>query len=257
MVTARLPGWTWKDLGPDGGPYDVLYNPKVVVHTTEGSTLAGAESAYRNYPPHLGYDPIRRIKRQYVGLDRHSYALKGSESDDEFAVQVEVVGFANDTHNWSAQIYKNFAVDVVAPLEKHFGVPRIARRFYGADEGIVLASPHSPIRMSNAGWRSFSGWLGHQHAPAPDEHWDPGRFLIQKSFEYLAINDGDDDMTPREFLGYEVGTNFNDDFNTYANLPGTIGHFFLGLRTRTDETEPLLREVRDLLQEVKNKLDAS
>ncbi len=179
-----LPGWTFVDLGPDGGAYDETGHPKVCVHTTEGSSLAGAESAYRSYPPHLGYDPRDRTKHQYVRLDRCSYALKGAESDDEYLIQVETIGFAAQTHTWPEDWYRNFGEDVVAPLRAALGVPDTWLRFYRADEGIVLASPASPIRLSDSALRGFSGWLGHQHAPAPDEHWDPGGFLIDKAIHY-------------------------------------------------------------------------
>lgn len=180
-----IPGYTKIDLGPDGGPYDETRHPKGGLHTTEGSTLAGAESAFKAYPPHLGYDPLRRIKHQYVALNRYSYAYRGSESDDEFIIQVEMVGFARQTHLWSDEAYRNIAEDVIKPLEDLVGIPRSYLRFYGEGEGIILASPTSPIRLTASQLRNYSGWLGHQHIPAPDFHWDPGKFLIAKCFRHL------------------------------------------------------------------------
>jgi hypothetical protein len=182
----QLEGYTFIDLGPDGGAFDQSNNPKVVVHTTEGSTLAGAEAAFRAYPPHLGYDPVRRLRHQYVSLDRSSYALRNSEAEDDYAIQVEVVGFANATHTWSNVLLRNFAEDVIMPLEEAIGVPRRHLRFYRAGEGgIVLASKYSPIRLSPAAWRAYSGWVGHQHSPNPDEHWDPGGFLMDRAFAFV------------------------------------------------------------------------
>lgn len=185
-MTLFLPGWVKRDLGPDGGIYDEVLHPKVVVHTTEGGSLAGAELAFKDFPPHLGYDPQYRTKMQYVSLDRHSYALKGSESDDEYVIQIEVVGFARQTHQWPEIWYKNFAQDVIAPLEVAIKVPRRHLRFYReGEDGYVLASKYSPIRLSNAAFRAYSGWLGHQHVPNPDEHWDPGGFLMDKAMSYV------------------------------------------------------------------------
>lgn len=246
-----LEGWTFKDLGLDGGPYDETGHPKVVLHTTEGSSLSGAEAAFAAYPPHLGYDPIIRTKHQYVRLDRHSYALRGDESDDEFAVQVEIVGFASQTHQWSDQIYRNIANDIIKPLTVAIGVPQQHLRFYRQDEGIVLASATSPIRLSNTAFRSFSGWLGHQHIPAPDVHWDPGGFLIDKALEYakettltcafsggdrallqasnarttayvnmLSTSDGQGDPSPQTL---EVVGILNDIHSAVANLGTAIG----------------------------------
>lgn len=184
-----IPGYTRKDLGPDGGPYDSISNPKGCIHTTEGTTLAGAELAYSNYPPHIGYDPIRRIKHQYIPLTRCSYAFRGSESDDEFVIQIEIVGFADTTHNWTDRIYRNIAEDVVRPLEQLVRIPRNSLRFYRANEGIVLARPDSPIRLSLSALRAYRGWLGHQHIPAPDSHWDPGGFRMDKVFAFLTEDD--------------------------------------------------------------------
>jgi hypothetical protein len=192
----KLPGYTFIDLGPDGGSFDQSNNPKVVVHTTEGSTLAGAEAAFKNYPPHLGYDPVRRIKHQYVSLDKSSYALRQSEAEDDYAIQVEVVGSANNTHKWSNVLYRNFADDVIVPLEKAIAVPRRHLRFYRAGEGgFVLASKYSPIRLRPVAWRAYSGWVGHQHSPGVgdngrvladgDEHWDPGGFLMDRAFAFV------------------------------------------------------------------------
>jgi hypothetical protein len=178
-------GFTRVDLGPSGGIFDETSHPKGCLHTTEGSTIAGAESAYRNYPPHIGYDPTRRVKHQYVPLNRHSYAFKGSESDDEYVIQIEIVGFARQTHLWSQTIYNRIAEDVMKPLEELVGIPQRSLRFYGEGDGIVLASPDSPIRLSPGALRNYRGWLGHQHIPSPDAHWDPGKFQIQKAFAHL------------------------------------------------------------------------
>lgn len=196
MPDIWISGWEKVDLGPDGGSYDEVRNPKACVHTTEGTTLAGAEAAYGRYPPHLGYDPVRRIKHQYVPLNRFSYAFRYAESDDEYIIQIETVGFAAKTHNWSSQVYANFAEDVIKPLEQLVGIPRQHLRFYRADEGIVLARKTSPVRLRPAALRSYSGWMGHQHAPGTDDngnvlqygddHWDPGGFLMDIAFSFLS-----------------------------------------------------------------------
>jgi len=195
-----LPGYDRLDLGPDGGIYDEMSHPKGCIHTTEGSTLGGAESAYRLYPPHIGYDPNRRIKHQYIRLDRCSYAFKGSESDDEYVIQVEIVGFAAHTHEWGAQAYRNIAEDVIKPLEQAIGIPRTSLVFHGADEGIYpyISTASSPIRISSAALRNYSGWLGHQHIPSPDTHWDPGRFLIHKCFDHLKSLEPQIPVTKKE-----------------------------------------------------------
>lgn len=195
-----VPGFEYVDLGPDGGPYDERAHPKVCWHTTEGSSLAGAEAAFRPYPPHLGYDPRSRDRRQYVDLLRHSYALLGDESDDEYVIQVEVVGRAAETPSWPAEWYRNIGVDVIRPLRQLLGVPDAHPRFYSDREGVVLASARSPIRLTDAAFRTFSGHLGHQHVPAPDAHWDPGGFRIDEAINYSHGGDmtGPVDLNPHQ-----------------------------------------------------------
>lgn len=194
-----LPGFQRRDLGPDGGAFDVRRNPKVLLHTTEGSTLGAAENAYRNYPPHVGVDPDRRIRRQYVRLDRHSYSLAGGESDDEYVIQVEIVGFAGQTHRWSDAMLRWLGEHVLRPIMAAVDCPpRIPRAgFKGEGSGIVLASPNSPIRFSLAEFRRFSGVCGHQHAPAPDSHWDPGALNVRRIIDYAYE---EDDMSWNEDL---------------------------------------------------------
>lgn len=146
---------------------------------TQGATLAGARAAFAAYPPHIGYNPATRELEQYVPLDRHSYAFFNGEADDEYVIQIEVVGFSETAHlmpDWQVQ---NIVDDVVNPLEELIGVPPVVvwHGFHGEGEGFVLASVHSPIRLTLAQLREFAGHLGHQHIPG-DAHWDPGRFRI-------------------------------------------------------------------------------
>lgn len=181
-----LPGYTRVDLGWDGGLYDDLIRPKLCWHTTEGATLAGAEKAFRAHPPHLGVDPKTGEKRQYVPLNRHAYALAGSESDDEYVIQVEVVGYARESHTWPEHVLRWLGQNVVAPVRAAVGVADavVSHGFRREGGGIVLATAKSPIRISLAQLRAFSGHLGHQHMPAPDHHWDPGGLPIDRILTY-------------------------------------------------------------------------
>lgn len=186
-----VPGYTRVSLGEHGGVYDETSHPKGCVHTTEGGSLAGAETAYRNYPPHMGYDPRTRQRHQYVPLNKHSYAFRGDESDDEYVIQIEFVGFASQTQSWSDQMLENIAWDVFRPLEVLIGIPRRSLQFFGEDAGFTLASVSSPIRLSPGSLRNYKGWLGHQHIPNPDVHWDPGKFPIQKVFNFRKAQESD------------------------------------------------------------------
>lgn len=211
-----VPGFEYVDLGPDGGPYDERAHPKVCWHTTEGLSLAGAEAAFRPYPPHLGYDPRTRQRRQYVSLDRHSYSLRGDENDDEYVVQVELVGYAAQAPGWPAEYYRNIGVDVLAPLRSLLGVPDTHLRFYApGDVSFALATPTSPIRLTAASFRAFSGHLGHQHVPSPDAHWDPGGFRFDDA---VAASYSKEDTVGYTAYGYPIPPHAPDDPDDYAEV---------------------------------------
>ncbi len=186
-----LPGYTRVNLGLSGKPFEYLENPKGLLHRTEGTSLAGAESAMRAYPSHLGYDPFTREKHQYISLDLAAYSAM-DESDDDPIYQVEIVGFSKDSRYMSDQLLRNIAEDVMKPLADAVGIPPVAIGS-GFKDGLdnvypYLATPQSPIRLSYGQLRAFSGWLGHQHLPAPDDHWDPGAINIRRLIE-LAYGD--------------------------------------------------------------------
>jgi len=172
-----LPGYTIITLGPSGGTYDRHDNPKLVWHTTEGNSLAGAEAAFARYPPHIGVDPVTGEKHQYIDLDRSAYSLGHSDAEDSFAIQVEVVGRASESWAWSSERLVWLGENVVAPVADAVGVPDLALPFYGEGSGYVLASPDSPVRLTLGDWDNFAGHVGHQHCPG-DDHWDPGALDI-------------------------------------------------------------------------------
>lgn len=170
-----------------GKSYQFTHNPKGCMHTTEGGSISGAMGAYAPYPPHLIYDWRNRRGVQHVRLDRAAYsAMDGN--DDDYMIQVELVGFAAETRSWPEEALRNIAADVVAPLEQYFKIPRqvVWHGFKDGRDGITLATESSPIRLSPIQLRDFSGWLGHQHLPAPDDHWDPGALPMARILSYLT-----------------------------------------------------------------------
>jgi GH25 family lysozyme M1 (1,4-beta-N-acetylmuramidase) len=192
MPDIWLPGWKQHLFPLRGKPYQFTHNPKGCLHSTEGGSIAGALSAYAPYPPHGIYDWRTREKLQHIPLNYASYsAMDGN--DDDYMVQIELVGFAGSMRDLPDEALRNIAEDVIAPIEKAFKVPRVAigKGFKDAKDGISppLASTNSPIRLTWEQLRDFSGWLGHQHLPSPDEHWDPGALPIQKIFNYMQEGD--------------------------------------------------------------------
>jgi hypothetical protein len=197
MADLWVPGLTRVNLGLRGGPYDDTRKPKAVWHTTEGNSIAGARRAFAECPPHICYDARHRTGEQYVPLNRHSYSLRGAESDDEYCIQVELVGHAGQTHTWPEERLRNIGVDLIRPLRELVGIPDVVvwHGFVSEAEanrrGFRLATARSPIRLTSGQLREFTGHLAHQHAPPPDEHWDVGGLNITRA---IQLSHEEDDM---------------------------------------------------------------
>lgn len=183
MADLWIPTWERVPyVGLGGGTFTDLDNPKLLWHTWEGDSWASAESVggWARYPPHCGAHRTDRIVRQYVPLNKSAYSLGNTAAEHEYVIQVEVNGFARESHDWSDDDMDWLRSAVLEPIEQATGVPRIVvpQGFHGEGEGIVLAVKGSPIRFASvADLRAFSGHMGHQHSPG-DDHWDPGRFRI-------------------------------------------------------------------------------
>lgn len=141
--------------------------PKIVWHTTEGSSLPG----YDGSQPHFTLEPKANKLWQHVPIRGGSYALQnasgGVETNRARAIQVELIGFASETQGWSDEAYANIA-RLARWIEKHAGVPRTC--------GVTFRSD-STHKVAN--FPSYTGHLGHQHVPE-NTHWDPGLFRIDK-----------------------------------------------------------------------------
>lgn len=146
--------------GPMGGG-----GRKIVWHTTEGSTAAGAVGAYKasGAYPHftLAEDGTAW---QHLGFGQYGTALKhvyGPETNRANAIQVEIVGFAKDSGRWSDTRYKQIAA-LARYIEDKFNVPRDAK-----------VSFDNPSRLSPEAFVGYAGHCGHVHVPGND-HYDPG-----------------------------------------------------------------------------------
>ena len=187
-----LPGYSRHVFpGRTGFPFAFTGAPKLCWHTTEGGSVAGALGAYAPYPPHLIVNPLSGEKLQHISLDLAAYSAMDN-NDRQHLIQLEVVGFAASSHTWPDWVLRWLADNVVRPIRDAVGVPDRALRFYGAGEGITLASENSPIRLSENALRQFSGHVGHQHLSSPDSHWDPGALNITKILAFAAGGDEDD-----------------------------------------------------------------
>lgn len=208
MADLWVAGYEHKPM-KSGGVYDETAHPKLGWHTWESTNWMAAENAFRKYPPHLAVFPpwpgkeASVGKRQYVPLNHHAYAFAGNESDDEYVIQVEVAGFAKQMRHTPDVVLEWLAREVVMPLERAVGIPRIIVK-HGFQDAGYLATKTSKIRLSLAELRNFSGHLGHQHMPSPDTHWDPGALPIQ---DILEIADGLDQYKSKNGRDVEIPLN--------------------------------------------------
>ncbi|MDQ3729662.1 MAG: peptidoglycan-binding domain-containing protein [Actinomycetota bacterium] len=139
---------------------------KLVWHTTEGSSRPN----YGGSAPHFTLNPANGSLWQHIPLNRGARALKAGGPNFWNTVQVELIGFARESHTWSEGRYKEIA-ELARWIEANFGVPRSVGVTFKGDG----ATPHM---ASLDEFKRYAGHVGHQHIPGND-HWDPGKLKIE------------------------------------------------------------------------------
>ncbi len=140
---------------------------KLVWHTTEGSSLP----AYQGSAPHFTIDPRTGRLWQHVAINRAARTLKAGGPNFWNTIQVEIIGFAGATHTWPPTAYKHLR-DLARWIETNGDVPRRST--------VSFTDARNVRRLSAESFRTYAGHIGHQHAPAPNDHWDPGRLDIKQ-----------------------------------------------------------------------------
>lgn len=143
---------------------------KLVWHTTEGPDIDGAVGAYHQagVAPHftIQVKDGRRTLYQHLPINRAASALRhpgGPATNTANAIQVEIVGFAAGSGEWSQAMYR-YLWHLARWVHDHFGVPMTT-------DGVLW---RNPVRMSGDKFYNYSGHCGHVHVPGND-HSDPGR----------------------------------------------------------------------------------
>lgn len=176
---ARYASHTWKPFNFSGGNY--TSGPrKFVIHTTEGSTAAGAFAAYEDGGvPHFTWVLPSRGAAKYQHIDTAvaASALRnesgGVQTNRDSAIQVEIVGFSKDTRYLDDDDLKWLGDAIREVCEREAIDWHKAPTFYDGQSGFTLATPTARQRMSEATWDAYNGVCGHQHVPE-NSHWDPG-----------------------------------------------------------------------------------
>lgn len=180
------------DIGNNASTYTDEGEPKGLLHTTEGKTYASAKSAYtiNNSWPHM----TATYERGFFQLYQHNpitlaaRSLRnlpgGVETNRDRIFQIELVGTAdiNKKDTWGTQYVENFPVaylDGIAKTmrwaEAQLLIPPVCTLTF---KSYPSSFGNNGVRLTGPQFDSYSGWLGHQHAPEND-HGDPGLINIK------------------------------------------------------------------------------
>lgn len=184
---ARFPDAEWMLItGPSGsytgGPF------KIVHHTTEGSSAAGAFTAYRanRSDPHFTVDAEKVYQHCDTGVAARALRNPpgGVQTNRDSAIQIEVVGFAHRPK--SKATLRNVArlcrwIEATHGVPKTWpnGRPKPARN--GRDPGGHNRSAHT--------WNTQGGHYGHSNVPE-NTHWDPA--YLDEEVEFLMRFSGEE-----------------------------------------------------------------
>lgn len=174
---------------------------KLLLHSTEGSTIEGAVGAYRarNVWPHLTVDCPRRRAVQHLPLQLAGRSLKnkagGVETNraGQYLVQIELVGFAGRPHTiGDVDDLDWFAREVVRPIHEATGVP-----LHSVVDWVPYPASYGEgarQRVAASRWADLSGIVGHQHAPEND-HGDPGALDVARIIATATSQEDDMPLT--------------------------------------------------------------
>jgi hypothetical protein len=128
----------------------------------EGTSLP----VYSGTAPHFTLNPQTGKLWQHIPLNRAAMSLKHPagtvETNRAHAFQVELIGFASQSHAWPASAYEHLA-DLARWIESNGGVERrCSVKFIAA-----------AARLAGQAWLDYDGHCGHMHVPSND-HVDPG-----------------------------------------------------------------------------------
>ena len=143
-----------------------------VLHTTEGSTAAGALAVFKAKPwgSHfvVGMDVDKKVHiYQIVPVGLIAGALVAH--NNLAAVQIEVVGFSKETPWLPNEATLDPLAALMATCQHEYGIP-LSRPWVDGDWGKYGDNPH----RHSAKFGRVAGWFAHGDVPSPDVHWDPG-----------------------------------------------------------------------------------
>lgn len=180
----RCPFATWKPISGSSGTY--TGGPfKIVHHTTEGSSAAGAFAAFKanRSDPHFTVDATTIY--QHIDTDTASRALKnladGVQTNRDSAIQIEVVGFA---HRPKIRATLDNVRRLCRWLEATHSIPKVWPN--GLPKPAVNGQDPGGHNRNASIWDTKGGHYGHSNVPE-NTHWDPA--YTKPEVDYLMLED--------------------------------------------------------------------
>lgn len=182
---ARYPGARWNPLGSGAGAF--TSGPfKIVLHTTEGSTLAGALAALGSAHSESHFVVDDKEVVQLIDTSEASRSLRnapgGVQTNKDSAIQIEMVGFAAKPKNRAMLANTK---KLLRWIEKTHGVPRV---WPAGPMPMSYAESMKPGRRPADVWDTKGGYYGHSQVPE-NEHWDPA--LTPEEMTFLMSDLGE------------------------------------------------------------------
>lgn len=158
---------------------------KILLHTTEttGWPSYNKSGTPGDSAPTLTYNVATRKWRQHNYLDTSARALGDPTStpvreNRDNVIQIEIIWYAKNAASLPDTAYQDLAA-FIAYVRKEWDGPSLnIANFVGSAD-----APNA--HMSSAAYDAFNGILGHQHAPKPSTHWDPGAIDEKKLIDYV------------------------------------------------------------------------
>lgn len=217
MTATRYPPAVWLGNGKSGGSWVSGYPYRLVLHTTEGTTLPGYDNGYK--APHVTYDPETRTFYQHREFGDAARALLnvdgGVQTNRARSLQLEIITCSDKA--WATKIGGDWVGDL--PESAYLDLADFVRWCH-LEFGIALRWPNrrafssaeanaSGFRMSESTWTSFDGVCSHQHV-TENIHWDTGALDIAHILDLaeeadLPLNDAD-----KEWIANAIDGAIND-----------------------------------------------
>lgn len=202
-----------------GGP------PKIVHHTTEGTSIAGAEAAYgaKGSWPHFTVSADEIV--QHIDTRYAARALRnesgGVQTNTDTCYQIEVVGYAA-----KPKLMRTLAnvARVCRWLEAEHGVPAVWPN--GFPKVAVDGRDPGDHNRNAENWATRSGHYGHCHVPE-NTHWDPGytpdevRQIMPLPEPIIIVPPKEEDMA-KPYIAWNPGNSFLVENNTKVFIGGAL-----------------------------------